>query len=224
MVLPVFWDVASILVLKEAQAFEPDFVLMNGIAGNRQPIWMELGSVNAAVALPDGSGSLAPIKSGTPLLSDIDEEDHARGLLLSYAEVRADAEARIAALAEETDDTGTAFGDIAQGVRFAGFPRESNTYLCNNTTFVVNYVLDHAGDTVRLLEPSHPRPGGPTGVDFALVPDLSEIPRVFVHWPKDLAGEHLDRGASVMATIIGAQLTAKADPVRGDPSMADVVD
>jgi pyrrolidone-carboxylate peptidase len=223
-VLPVFWDVASILTLKEAASFEPDLVLMNGIAGSHQPIWLELGALNEAVALPDGSGTLAPVESGTPLVPTASAEERARGNLLSWLEVRVKAEAAISSLAPERDPNGVAFGELVQGVRFAGYPRSSNTYLCNNTTFAVGYVMDHAGETVRLLEPSEPREGGPTGVDVSLAKDMSSVPRVFVHWPSALSGEHLDRGAAVMQAIIGAQLSAQAAATRGDAALADFTD
>jgi pyrrolidone-carboxylate peptidase len=221
MVLPVFWDVAAILVLKEASVFQPDFVLMNGIAGNRQPLWIELGSVNEAVSLPDGSGTLAPIETGTKLLEEAPEEERERGLFLSWTEVRTGVEAKLSLLAPERDADGLGFGEVLRGVRFAGFPRSSNTYLCNNTTYAVNYLFDHPTETFRLLRPSHPRDGGPTGVDVRLGTDLSGSARVFVHWPKDLAGEHLDRGALVMERIIASQLLALEPPTRGDASMAD---
>ncbi len=220
-VLPVFWDVASILTLKEAASFEPDLIMMNGIAGSRQPIWLELGALNEAVALPDGSGTLAPIETGTPLVPTASPDERARGNLLSWTEVRVKAEAAISSLAPERDASGEAFGDLVEGVRFAGYPRSSNTYLCNNTTYTVGYVMDHTGETVRLLEPSDPREGGPTGVDISLTQDMSSVPRVFVHWPSGLSGEHLDRGATVMQAIIGAQLSAQAAATRGDNAMAD---
>jgi hypothetical protein len=54
------------------------------------------------------------------------------------------------------------------------------------------------GETYRLLQPSEPRDGGPTGVDVTLWSDLRTSPRVFVHWAKDISGEHLGRGASLM--------------------------
>jgi len=224
LVLPVFWDLAAILVLREAEIFQPDLVLMNGIAGSRQPLWLELGSVNEAVALPDGSDLLQPIEAGAPLLDEAPATERARGLLLSWQEVRAAGEARITALGTEPDDAGTPFGDVVQGVLFAGYPRASNTYLCNNTTYVVGYVLDHAGETVRLLEPSAPRPGGPTGIDLTFGPDLSAVPREFAHWPKELRDTHLTRGAQVMSSLIAAQLTATTAPERGDPAMADFAD
>jgi len=224
LVLPVFWDVAAIVTLREIEAFQPDFVMMNGIAGETQPLWLELGAVNEAVALPDGSGTLAPVTAGSPLVPDVEEAERARGNLLSWTETRVGAEAMIANLAPERDADGVAFGDIVGGVRFAGFPRSSNTYLCNNTTYAVGYAMDHAGETLRLLEPSHPREGGPTGVDVSVTTDFSSTPRVFVHWPKALSGDHLSRGATVMQAIVRAQLSAAEPATRGDVSLADFTD
>jgi hypothetical protein len=221
MILPVFWDLAAILVLKESEVFRPDFVLMNGIAGDRQPLWLELGSVNEAVSLPDGSGTLAPIEPGAKLLSEVPEEERARGLLLSWSEVRVAVEGTLAARAGEVSPTGVPFGDVARGARFATFPRSSNTYLCNNTTYAVNYVFDHPGRTFRLLEPSDPRPGGPTGVDVSLATDLTRAPRVFVHWPKEIGAGHVERGADVMRSLVAAQLTATETASRGQPEMGD---
>lgn len=60
MVLPVFWDLAAILVLKEIERFQPSMVLMNGIASPRQDLRVELGSMNRAMTLPDGSDVLVP--------------------------------------------------------------------------------------------------------------------------------------------------------------------
>lgn len=223
-VLPVFWDLASIVALKEIEAFQPDMIVMNGVAGDRQPIWLELGSVNAAVALPDGSGTLAPVEQGSKLVQEAPEDDKARGLMLSWEEVRTAARDAVSASADELDEAGVRFGDVVNGALLAGFPRTSNTYLCNNTTYVVNYLLDHPGETFRLLQPSHPRDGGPTGVDVKLGVDLGLVPRVFVHWPKELSPGHLDRGRDVLATVIAAQLTAIEEPTRGDPSLADFSD
>lgn len=224
MVLPVFWDVASILVLREAASFEPDFVLMNGIAGGVQPIWLELGALNEAVSLPDGSGTLAPVESGSPLVLEASSDEKARGNLLSFPEVEFWAQERITSLAVEKDASEVPFGDVVTGVQLAGFPRSSNTYLCNNTTYTVGYVMDHPGETVRLLQPSDPREGGPTGIDVSLAQDMSSVPRVFVHWPSTLAGDHLDHGAAVMQEIIAAQIFAFDPPVRGNNAMADFTD
>src|SRR5207248_9777573 len=78
----------------------------------------------------------------------------------------------------------TRFDDIVHGVLFAGYPRESNTYLCNNTTYTVGYLMDHPHKTVHLLEPSEAKYG--TGLAITPKVDRSAVPRVFVHWPSDL--------------------------------------
>jgi pyrrolidone-carboxylate peptidase len=226
LILPVFWDVAAIVALREAEAFAPDLVVMNGIAGARQPLWLELGATNAAVSLPDGSGTLAPVEAGTPLVAEAGPSERARGNLLSWAEVREATGLAIAERAEILTSSGVPFGQVARGVELAGYPRESNTYLCNNTTYTLGYVLDHPGETVRLLEPSDPREGGPTGFDLSLAIDGRSIPRVFVHWPSELVRDagHLDRAAEVLGALVAAQLGAASPPTRGDPSMADFTD
>ncbi|MBW2527885.1 MAG: hypothetical protein JRI23_27130 [Deltaproteobacteria bacterium] len=223
MVLPVYWDLAAMIVLEEIAAFSPDLVIMGGIAGGMQPLWLELGSVNQAMGLHDGSGTLEPIHN-SPLVPDASEEEYLRGLLLSWATVRYGAEVVIAERAGELEN-GRTFGEIMRGVRYMEYPRSSNTYLCNNTTYTVGYLMDHPGEAVRLLVPSEPREGFPAGLDVQLDEDLSEVPRVFVHWPSQLRGTHLDIGTDVLEAMIDAQLGALASetdlPTRGDNSLAD---
>ena len=221
MILPVFWDLSAFLVLREAAAFRPDVIFMNGIARDKQPMWMELGGVNAATALQDGSGLLTPIEEGAPLLHGLPEEAQAEGLLLSWAEVRAAAEAAIARLAAQVDGQGRTFGSILQGIRLASFPRPSNTYLCNNTTFTVNHILGLPWETFRLLEASHARGKGTTGIELRLGIDLGAVPREFLHWPSLLGGTHLDRAATVLRAILAAQLGAATPPTRGDPALGE---
>ncbi len=226
LVLPVFWDVAAIVALREIEAFEPDLVVLNGIAGERQPIWLELGATNAAVSLPDGSGTLVPVAPGTKLVEEAGDDERARGNLLSWNNVRASLRAAIGEREGVVGTSGARFGDLVRGVALAGYPRESNTYLCNNTTYTVGYVLDHPGETVRLLRPSDPRDGGPTGVDVSLALDGRAIPRVFVHWPSELVtdSELLDRAAEVLGILASSQLLSADPPTRGQPSMADFSD
>jgi len=225
MVLPVFWDLAAVLVLAEIEAFAPDFVLLNGIAGWRQPLWLELGSINRARALEDGSDVLMPIEEGAPLIATASEDDYARPLLLSWHTVRAAVDGAIEAHGPDERD-GTPLSDILQGARFAGYPRSSNTYLCNNTAYTVGYLMDHPGDTVRLLEASHPREGFDDGLDVVLSEDHSGTPRVFVHWPSNLEGEHLGSAAAVMRALIDGQLDALVNdgepPTPGDNEIAEL--
>jgi pyrrolidone-carboxylate peptidase len=223
-VLPVYWDLAAVLALAEIEAFNPDFVLMNGIAGPKQPLWIELGSINEAMAVTDGSKVLAP-EGGAPLIPTAPDEDLLRGLRLSWETVRSAARTavddRAGALEAEAP-----LSDILHGAVFAGYPRASNTYLCNNVAYTVGYLLDHPGQSFRLLEPSHPREGKPTGIDVMLSADHTTTPRVFVHWPSELSGAHLSSAAQIMAAMMDAQLHALAtgqdDPTTGSNDLAEI--
>jgi len=225
MVVPVFWDLAAVLVLKEIEAFSPDFVLLNGIAGGRQPLWLELGSINRARALEDGSDILMPIEEGAPLIPTAPEEEYARPLLLSWHAVRAAAEQAITSHAADERE-GTPLSDVLHGVRFAGYPRSSNTYLCNNTAYTVGYLMDHHGEAVRLMEASHPREGYDDGLDVTINEDHSTTPRVFVHWPSNLEGDHIGSAAEVMSALIAGQVDALVNegelPSPGDNAIAEV--
>jgi pyrrolidone-carboxylate peptidase len=230
MVVPVYWDLAAILALKEAQSFAPDLVVMNGIAGLAQDLWIELGSVNRAMTLRDGSDLLVPRapagQSYAPLVPSATAAERTRGLLLSWDEVRAAAQGAIDGRAAVTAD-GRALADVLTGVKLGGFPRDSNTYLCNNLSYVVNYAMDHPGRTLTLLQASAARRGFPNRVAVRLTRDLRPSPRVFVHWPSLLAGPQLDAGAGVLRAMIDAQLAALdgrgAAPTRGDNTRAQLV-
>lgn len=225
MVLPVFWDLAPYLIAQELAAFRPDMVLMNGIAGWRQEVWLELGAVNKAKRLGDGSNNLRPEEDLAPLVPSADATEYARANLASWDAMRT---AIDGALEQETDllRDGVAFGDVVHGTLLAGFPRSSNTYLCNNVTYTVGYLMDHHADEVTLMEASHVRDGVDTGLDVTLGVDMSNVPRLFMHWPSDLRGEHLPAGAALMRAAIDAQLTALGSesdaPARGDNDIAEL--
>jgi pyrrolidone-carboxylate peptidase len=231
MVLPVFWDLAAALVLAEIDAFSPDLVVMNGVAGSRQPLWLEMGAINHADANEDGSGNLYAVDG--PVVSTAAKSEYGRANLLSWQPVK---EAMVAAIEEHGDVIAAAdadgvvnetrFDEILPGVAFAGYPRTSNTYLCNNTTYTVGYVMDHPQKTVRLMEPSESKYGSGLAVMHKL--NRSFVPRVFVHWPSELvhSAAQLDAGAAVLAAGIDAQLSAlknkdAAAPTRGDNAIAD---
>ena len=154
MILPVYWDMAAVLIAKEVDAFGPSFVLMNGVAGDRQPTWIELGSVNRAAPLDDGSNQLKPAvgknQSYAPIVSSATKADGARGLFLSWDHVHAAAADAIKKHAGDMEN-GERFDAFTPGVEFAGFPRESNTYLCNNVTYVTNYLMSYPGKNVTLM-------------------------------------------------------------------------
>jgi pyrrolidone-carboxylate peptidase len=227
MILPVYWDLAAILIAKEMDAFQPTFVMMNGVAGNRQPLWVELGATNRAAPLDDGSNQLRPAVSGTDAYAKIVEtagsDENARPNLLSWRAVETAARTTIERHASDVDQD-TRLGDVLPGVMLAGYPRGSNTYLCNNVTYVTGYLMSHPQKAVRLLKASPAVRGAVNEVKVTLKTDLRAVPRVFVHWPSEMATKHHAAGADVMRAILDAQLTAMAHgdaPTLGDNIQAD---
>ncbi len=218
MVLPVYWDLAAILLAKEIDAFGPDLVLMNGVAGSRQDLWLELGAVNKAAALDDGSDQLRPATSSgassAPILESATSADQARANLLSWNAVEAAARAARDVAAERSDAAGP-FGDVLRGVKRAGFPRSSNTYLCNNITYITGYLMDYPGRTLQLLRSSTRVPGKPSYVKTRISRDTRKTPRVFAHWPSELATRHTSAGREVMRAVLDAQLSTSEAPTRG---------
>ena len=208
MILPVYWDLAAILIAKEMQAIEPTFVLMNGVAGDRQPVWIELGAVNKAAKLEDGSNQLRPAVGPN--------EQYAK-LVESAARATAERHAN-------DQEAGARFGDILSGAKLAGYPRLSNTYLCNNVTYTTGWLMSHPRQEIKLLRASPALPNAVNEVRVKLNVDLKKTPRVFVHWPSELADKHHAAGADVMKSIITAQLAASKSgnlPTVGDIALAD---
>jgi hypothetical protein len=227
MILPVSWDLAAVLVAKEIETFSPSFVLMNGVAAARQAIWVELGAVNR-VSQRSGADGLQPVapprKEDAKVLEEASREELSRGNLLSFQAVQASAREAFSRHAAETDDR-VRFDEIVKGgVILAGFPRETGTYVCNNLTYVTGWLMDHPGREVKLMQASTPRGEKPSFVPVTLAGDHHEVPRVFVHWPRDLADRHREASVDVMSSIISAQLRALDTtdaPVRGDNAWAD---
>lgn len=227
MILPVYWDLAAILIAKEMDAFKPSFVMMNGVAGGRQPIWIELGATNRAAPLDDGSNQLRPaVRANEQYAKIVDtaaKTENARANLMSWRAVENAASAAAERHASEVDE-GVVFRDLLEGVKLAGFPRNSNTYLCNNVTYVTGYLMSHPGQSVRLMKASPAVRGKINDVKVQMATDLRAVPRVFVHWPSQMDNKHHAAGADVMRSIIDAQLTALAHgdaPTPGDNALAD---
>jgi pyrrolidone-carboxylate peptidase len=226
MILPVSWDLAAILIAKEVDAIRPSFVLMNGVAGDRQALWIELGATNRAAKTTDGSDQLAPAtgeRGWAKIVESAARSEEHQGNLLSWRTVAAAARAAIERHASEVDG-GARFDEIVHGATFAGFPRSSNTYLCNNVTYVTGWLMNHPGREVRLLRASKPVARARNDVNVRIDADLRAVPRVFVHWPSDLAERHHEAAADVMGSIIAAQLQASAGddpPMVGDNALAD---
>jgi pyrrolidone-carboxylate peptidase len=222
MILPVYWDVASILLAKEIDAFGPDLVLMNGVAGERQDLWLELGSVNRAQPLDDGSDvlrpAIAPGDSYAPLVPSAARAETEYGHRMSWSAVRDSAAAAIDARSRNLFG-GEKFGDILTGVELAGYPRASNTYLCNNVAYTTNYFMRHPDEEVSMLEASTSSTSAPNSVKVKVTRDLTNVPRAFLHWPSVLAGAHIHDAAYVLSEVIRAQLAAA---LAGDaPTLGD---
>ena len=219
MVLPVFWDLAAFLVLREIEAFVPDLVVMNGVAGPRQSLWLELGAQNRAKDAPDGSNVLRPATAMAPLVAGASE---ARSNLASWEAIADAARRELEARAGVVHDV-ERLDAVLQGVAFAGFPRTSNAYLCNATTYVVGHALDHPGEAIALMQSSDGdvRYTAPSAEGDR----RSAMPRWFMHWPSALDGVHLDAAADVLRAVVDAQLLALEEgppPTPGDNALADV--
>lgn len=226
-ILPVYWDLAAILIAKEIDAFAPSMVLMNGVAGERQPIWIELGATNRASPLDDGSNQLRPaVQSGEPyarIVETAPRSDDAQPNLLSWSAVHEAAKKTIEVHADDVDN-GKRFGDLLPDAKLGGFPRSSNTYLCNSVTYVTGWLMNHPNEAVRLLRASPAVRGKQNDVRIKLSGDYRNVPRVFVHWPSDMLDAHHVTGAAIMRAMIRAQLLASKQgdvPTPGDNANAD---
>jgi pyrrolidone-carboxylate peptidase len=229
MILPVYWDLAAVLVIKEIETFAPDLVLMNGIAGTQQDLWIELGSVNRAMTLRDGSDVLQPVVAAgqqfAPIVPSAALSDRTLGTLMSWDAVRAGARAAVARHALRSE-RGVALGQVLTGARLAGFPRDGNTYLCNNITYAVNYAMSYPQRTFTLLQASVARRGAINRVPVVLRRDMRTTPRTFMHWPSRLEGAHLDAARQVLLSVMDAQLMAQQRaseaPTRGSNQRAEL--
>jgi hypothetical protein len=215
MVLPVFWDLSAVLVLRELAAFKPDLVILNGIAGPRQPLWLELGARNRANGHIDGSNLLGSLPDA-PLLADAPESEYTRYNWLSWHRVREALELRRSTFAADDSD----FAKVVTGVETAQV-RDSNSYLCNNTTYLVGYAMDHPGQSLRLMEASHPREGFDASLSLSLEDDYRGVPRVFIHWPSQLAGGFVPHATELLRTAIEAQLSAPEPAISGEALQDD---
>jgi len=124
-VLPVFWDVAPLIALREIDAFRPDVVMMNGIGRDDQPIVLERSALNRAAARDDATlrvrGSGAEIVVGGARV---------RSLSCAAADVVA-----------------------AAGMEL-GEAREDNAYLCNQLAYVVEHAMASPERVLRVLRRS----------------------------------------------------------------------
>lgn len=218
LILPVVWDVAPIVLLRELAAFKPDLVLMNGIADVHQDLWIELGGVNEAAPYQDGTNLLVPYTRDGESIPLLDGAPATHPNSMSWDIVSRAANAAI----ERATADHPELADILYGAVLAGFPRSGNTYLCNNITFTTSYLMDSPGTRARLLEASTPIEGRTNFVDVRLPGDFRAIPRTFLHWPSALEdGDGPAIGARIVAALADAQLSAIEPPSPGNNDLAD---
>jgi hypothetical protein len=223
MILPVYWDLAAILVAKEVESFAPNAVIMDGVADSEQDLWIELGGINRAMTALDGSNRLQPIatngRKSIPIVPSSSEL--LKGNFLSWHAVEDAARAKVKAHGADVEE-GRRFDEVLTGAKLAGFPRSGNTYLCNDITYTVNYLMSHPNESVTLLKASKAVSGKPNSVTTKITRDTRKVPRTFLHWPSTLAGKHLVDAADVLRGILDAQLSTKEAPTVGLNSMAEI--
>lgn len=210
MILPVFWDMSAILVAKELESFAPSLVVMDGVASPTQPLWLELGATNRAQDSVDGSNNLEPKSDAKQpkLVPEASAAEETRGNLLSWNAVLGAVRNAVQAHADDTDK-GTKLGQLLLGAQTMPI-RPDNAYLCNNLTYVTGYLMDHPGKTITLLSADPPLEGRVNELKISISKNLSNVPRVFLHWPSKMADRHHAAGAEVLKAVIAAQLSATA--------------
>lgn len=222
LILPVMWDLAAAIVAKEIDALRPSLVVMNGVRYDREPLFIELGAVNHA-RRADDTGDLMPSVSHEPVIDGLDASEERRGNLMSWRTVEAAAERARLQRADVLED-GTRFDAIVKSVQLAGMRVNANTYICNNTTYAVGYLMDHPGKPVSLMSAKPREDGAENEYVIKMVDDHRQTPRVFLHWPGDLRGEHVGAAAHVVRAILDAQLVALGSesdkPTRGTNALA----
>ncbi|MBL8603502.1 MAG: hypothetical protein JNK72_16375 [Myxococcales bacterium] len=217
MVLPSYWDLPGDLVLREIEAFQPDVVVMTGVSKRAREIILELGTVNESDELDDDSPAgfrLSPGRS-LPVLDGPGQMQGERlPLVLSWSRVR---RAMRRAWRAERDalEGPLRFDARVNDVRFGAYPRRLNRYLCNALAHAVNAGLagqleeSHFARTLAALESPRETLGWP----LPRVTPRPSLPRVFVHFPSELAGRHREAAEAMLVALLAAQLAALHDPV-----------
>lgn len=128
MIFPVQWGLPPALLEKQLAVMDAELVLMNGIASSEQPLWIELGATNFAVARVDGSGISCPT-ADQALCEDGPATASCFGAF--HAMLRA-ARDVLAASATRT----------LRAAHFQTFARPENRYLCNELTYAACRMLE----------------------------------------------------------------------------------
>ena len=134
-VLPVEWGRASELLLADALATRAALVLMNGVAGARQPMWIESAATNARAERADVAGKMPEVVCVSPT------ETHYVSIDVGVAKGAADvAFDEVRGVVEG----GTRLDAIMHGT-IVMRPRPENAYICNDTTWRVTRALSGTG-------------------------------------------------------------------------------
>jgi len=180
LILPVVWDAAAALVAKEARAARASLVLMSGVAGPAQPIYVEAVATGARAASRDAFG-LRPVRRSIsarslPATFDVDTARDAIDRAL-HAELAG----------------APALGEVIHGaVRRES--RGENAYVCNATAHVAARAVRRSVAVLRSR-------GEPEGLRVAR---FGPAKHGFVHWPRDIAPEHAPACARVLLAMVDA--------------------
>lgn len=205
LVLPVFWELAPWLLLNTLKHFQPSIVLMNGIAGERQPLWLEQRCANRAKVCEDGSGHLVPqalslTDEATELCAEHKRDSESEKLRLQWDAVARAAQHHLEAMKDQREGVFN-LSDILQGILPMTEYRESNAYLCNALTYFCNYAMVHPQEELEFFaQSSQP-------LSFKLEGEWAHVARGFLHWPSELRGKHIECASALLRTIIQAELS-----------------
>ncbi len=179
--LDVQWDLAAAIIIHEAEIFKPAMILMSGRGAETANF--EGGALNRAMGLSGFTWSGAAHTDNTP---------QANYILLGRP-MKSYMTWNSAQLAAATSDLVAANG--FQVASFTG-PRSDNTYICNNTSFVV-------------LEAVKGAPISLAGGYLRLSPQITGSPKTgFFHFPAaaDNSPDHIANWIKVLATAIDTTL------------------
>jgi hypothetical protein len=208
-VLPVFWDLAPWMLLQTIAAFSPAVVIMNGIAGERQPLWLESRALNRAKLSEDASGHIVPLahcEAGgsaayARLLPELDDLPEGRALCCHFDAVRIAAERAFDA-SRNTPSQGVLLSDILQSIEQQPTARESNIYLCNSVAYLTDVALSEPDRSLSFFKDAA------EPLSIALKGQCGPVARWFAHWPSGLAEAHIAPCASILRAMIAAEVGA----------------
>jgi|GEM_PF-7111157 len=134
-VLPVEWAHAAELLLAESITTKATWVLMNGVAGARQPMWIESAAMDVFAEREDAAGKMPEVIRTTPtetVYVSIDVGAAKKAADLAFRKVR------------DTVEGGLRLDAIMHGATMMD-PRAENAYVCNDTTWRVTRALSGTG-------------------------------------------------------------------------------